>query len=291
MAGIQLRVVFPLLWSLFLQPASAGYTDICPEPGDWINLSIPVRQCGVCPRGPRLRSLRYQAGFQQTKVVFLNKHGGHVEVRFVDPEGLETQLETVAPGQRCALSAGEGHVFRLVSAATGQLLLEHMVGRRVFESPALPPAHDAFADNPIIRENALAEGAYLNTGFFNAGGSGLEVYFRSGDGSETKVSNLAGGHSHLEHTYHDHQWTVRFANGALQKAFKISDVPIIDCPEFGRPNDFDTPLELIEQISESYANVSKQRTRPTAEEVEAGNATWATCKADGQDCKLKTATD
>lgn len=291
MVGIQLRGVFSLLWSLSLQSASAGYTDICSEPGEWTNLSIPVRQCGVCPRAPRLRSLRYQDGFRQTKVVFLNEHGGHVDVRFLDFEGRESQIDTLAPGQRRAFSASEGHVFRLVSAATGQLLLEHMVGRRVFESPALPPVHDAFADNPIIRENELADDAYLHTGFFNAGGSGLEVYFRSGDGSETKVANLDGGHSHLEHTYQDHEWTVRFASGALQKAFKISDVPIIDCPEFGRPSDFDTPLESIEKITKSHANTSKQRPKPTVEELVAGNDTWTTCKADGQDCKLKTDTD
>lgn len=238
-----------------------------------------------------MRSLKKQDGFLETKVVFLNEHGGSVEVRFVDTEGLETLLETLAPGQRCALSAGEGHVFRLVSAATGQTLLEHMVGRRVFESPALPPKHDAFADNPIIRENDVGKEVYLNTGFFNAGGSGLEVYFRSVDGSEEKVANMAPGRSHMEHTYQDHQWIVRFADGSLQKAFKISDVPVIDCPEFGRPSGFDTPLELVENISTSYANTSKQRPRPIVEELEAGNETWATCKADGQDCKPKTVTD
>jgi hypothetical protein len=238
-----------------------------------------------------LRSLRKQDGFRETKVVFLNEHGGNVEVRFVDTEGLETPIETLAPGQRCALSAGEGHVFRLVSAASGQILLEHMVGRRVFESPASPPAHDAFADNPIIRENDVGEEVYLNTGFFNAGGSGLEVYYRNVDGSEVKVANMAPGRSHMEHTYQDHQWTVRFADGSLQKAFKISDVPIIDCPEFGRPSGFETPLELIENISTSHANTSKKMPRPTVEELAEDNATWATCKADGQDCKLKTVTD
>eukprot|EP00928_Gymnodinium_smaydae_P091787 TRINITY_DN75526_c0_g1_i1.p1 TRINITY_DN75526_c0_g1~~TRINITY_DN75526_c0_g1_i1.p1 ORF type:complete len:282 (-),score=31.87 TRINITY_DN75526_c0_g1_i1:62-907(-) len=237
-----------------------GLPDLCPEPHKWeqFNFSVPIRSCAVCPEIGSLKSIPFMDGFRKTKVTFRNDFGGKVDIYYVGKHGNAKFMRVLAPNSRCSFQAGEGHVFRVQSSDTNQILLEHRVGRRPLLEPGMitmDDGDDAFEDLPVIRENTRSPEAYTNTGFFNPGNMGIHLFFRDKRGDEEKVSNMAPGDTHFESTYHGHEWVAKFPNDTVVVEFSIGDVPIVDCDGF-RSSKINGMNLVSEKLLEDQGSVS-----------------------------------
>ena len=186
-----------------------------------------------------------------------------VEVSAVDGTTMPAEnnkQSLLPPGKWRAVSTYQGHLFHVRAlgkdGAPGRLLLRHRAGMHFVKNPNNIPCDlpEGKSDTDYFKERedtgCHTDCNFVNAGFLNKVGCGVDVYWRGGGpsapracerfsfhlGQESDMLDIEawGSHAMYENTYNTHTFVARMAhNQAFVSSVKIEADVVGDCPDRG----------------------------------------------------------